>query len=89
MLHDMTQRLQVLLDDTEFDEIRQTARRHRMTVAEWVRQALRVARRDEPSVDAARKLLVLRAATRHAFPSGDVEQLLDDIERGRFTDAAP
>jgi len=40
----MTQRLQVLLDEGKFDKIRRVARRHRMTVAEWVRQALRVAR---------------------------------------------
>lgn len=37
----MTHRLQVLLDDSEFDDIRRVARRHHMTVAEWVRQALR------------------------------------------------
>jgi hypothetical protein len=85
----MTQRLQVLLDDTEFDEIRRIARRHHMTVAEWVRQALRVARRDEPAAEPERKLLVLREAARYAYPTGDIAQLLDDIEGGRFADAVP
>ncbi len=33
----MTQRLQVLLEDDEFAEIRRVAQRERMTVAEWVR----------------------------------------------------
>jgi hypothetical protein len=81
----MTQRLQVLLDDSEFDEIRDIARRHRMTVAEWVRQALRVARREEPRYDVEQKLSVLREASRYSYPSGDIEEILADIERGRFS----
>ncbi len=80
----MTQRLQVLLDDSEFDEIRRIAQRHHMTVAEWVRQALRAARRDEPSAEPQRKLLVLREAARHAYPTAAIEQMLDEIEGGRF-----
>ena len=40
----MSERLQVLLDASELEEIRSVARRHRMTVAEWVRQALRAAK---------------------------------------------
>lgn len=79
----MTQRLQVLLDDSEFDEIRDVARRHRMTVAEWVRQALRTARREEPRYALDHKLAVLREASQHAYPSGDIEDILADIERGR------
>ena len=35
----VTTRLQVLLDDDEFAEIRRVAKLHRMTVAEWVRPA--------------------------------------------------
>ena len=81
----MTQRLQVLLDDAEFDQIRRIAQRHHMTVAEWVRQALRAARRDEPGAEPQRKLMVLREAARHAYPTGDVPQLLDEIEAGRFS----
>lgn len=80
----MTQRLQVLLDDSEFDEIRRIAKRHRMTVAEWVRQALRVARREEPRYDVERKLSVLREAARYEYPSGDIEEILSDIERSRL-----
>ena len=53
-----------------------------MTVAEWVRQALRVARRREPVGDLDRKLGVVRAASRYAFPTADVPGMLDEIERG-------
>jgi hypothetical protein len=84
----MTQRLQLLLDDAEFDEIRRIAQRHRMTVAEWVRQALRAARRDEPASAAPRKLGVLCAAGQRSFPTGDITQLLEEIEADRFADDA-
>jgi predicted 2-oxoglutarate/Fe(II)-dependent dioxygenase YbiX len=84
----MTQRLQVLLDDSEFDEIREIARRHRMTVAEWVRQALRAARREEPLYDVEQKLAVLReaAALNYDSASGDIEDILRDIERSQLSE---
>jgi hypothetical protein len=44
----MSQRLQVLLDEAELREIRKLARRERMSVAEWVRGALRRARQKAP-----------------------------------------
>jgi transposase-like protein len=79
----MSERLQVLLDEAEFAEIRRIARRHQMTVAEWVRQALRVARRDEPAAEPRRKLAVVREAAQHAYPTADIQQMLAEIERGR------
>lgn len=78
----MSQRLQVLLDEAEFEEIRTIARRHRMTVAEWVRQALRLARRDEPATDPRRKLAVVREAARGGFPTADIGTMLTEIEKG-------
>ena len=72
----------MLLDDAELREIRQIARRHRTTVAEWVRGVLRDARRREPRGDTARKLDVVRAAVEHGFPTGDVADMLAEIERG-------
>jgi transposase-like protein len=84
----MTQRLQVLLEDDEFEEVRRIARRHRMTVAEWVRQALRTARADEPYAEPKRKLAVVREAAQGAYPTADIEQMLAEIEQGRFGGSA-
>lgn len=78
----MSKRLQVLLEEPEWREIQRAARARRLTVAEWVRQALRAARRKEPVGDLDRKLEAVRAGARHAFPSGPVEQMLDEIEQG-------
>jgi len=78
----MSQRLQVLLDESELAEIRRAARRHKLTTAAWVRQALRAARRAEPGSDTKKKLEVVRAAARHRFPTADIDQMLAEIERG-------
>lgn len=78
----MSKRLQVLLDNAELAEIQRAARRERMSTAEWVRQALRSARRAVPSGDAKRKLDAVRVAARHNFPAADIDQMLAEIERG-------
>lgn len=78
----MSKRLQVVMDDQELRDIERAARVHRMTVAEWVRQTLRAARRAEPRGDPGRKLAAVRAAARNSFPAGPIEEMLADIERG-------
>lgn len=78
----MSKRLQVILDDKELRDIQRTAKRQQMTVAAWVRQALRNARREVPLTDTKKKLGVVRAAVRHEFPTGDVDQMLQEIEQG-------
>ena len=75
----MSKRLQVLFDDQEYLEIHDSARRCRMTVAEWVRQALRRARHDHPaSIDA--KLAAVAEAAGHEFPTADIDDMLREIE---------
>lgn len=66
------------MDERELDEIRRVARRNRMTVSEWVRQALRQQRRGVPSAD--RKLMIVRAAAALAYPTADIEQMLEEID---------
>jgi hypothetical protein len=82
----MSKRLQVILDDDELAEIRRAARRSKTTVAHWVRTALRAARRQEPRGDTKKKLEVVRAAAGHAFPTADIDQMLQEIERGYLGD---
>jgi hypothetical protein len=82
----MSKRLQVILEDREMKEIRTLARRRRMTVADWVRGALRAAKAEEPAADPNRKLRALAAATAHSFPTADIEEMLAQIERGYSDD---
>lgn len=79
----MGTRLQVILDDDELAEIRQVAAAQRMTVAEWVRQALRRARATEPRLVAEQKLRVVRESARYGYPSGGIAELLEETARGR------
>lgn len=72
----------MLLEEEELEEIKQVAAQRRMTVAEWVRQALREARSGTSTAPVERKLLVLREAAEFSYPTGDVEQMNAEIERG-------
>ncbi|KZS58271.1 antitoxin [Mycobacterium ostraviense] len=78
----MSKRLQVLLDADEWEELQEIARRHRTTVSEWVRRTLREAREREPGGDLDAKLRAVRSAVRHEFPAPDIEQMLEETERG-------
>jgi hypothetical protein len=78
----MSKRLQVILDDEELLEIQRIAELKQMTVAEWVRQTLRAARRGESTGDPSHKLAAIRAAARNSFPTADVDEMLEQIESG-------
>jgi hypothetical protein len=78
----VTKRLQVLLDDDELATIQRLAKSRRTTTAEWVRGALRAAVEVETRPGSAVKLAALRRAAMHAYPVGDIEQLLEETERG-------
>ncbi len=82
MIVDMPKRLQVLLDEEEYSEIQAAARSQRMSIAEWVRQALCKTLDDlQETVDA--KLRAIIEASSHRFPTADIETMLRDIEAGR------
>jgi hypothetical protein len=53
-----------------------------VTTAEWVRKSLRAARDADGGADASHKLAAVRTAAGHSFPAGDIETILDEIERG-------
>lgn len=83
----MAKRLQVILQDPEYREIQRAARARHMTIAEWVRQSLAKARREEPLGDLEKKLAAVRAAAAYnGPPEGDIQEMLADIERGYLSD---
>lgn len=80
----MTKRLQVLFDDDEYRALQQSAREDRMTIAEWVRQALRQVRaRRRQEVRA--KLEAVEKACLHEFPTADIQSMLAEIDEGYRT----
>ena len=82
ILNKMSKRLQVILQDPEYREIQRAARSRRMSIAEWVRQALDLARRREPTGSMAKKLATVRRAAQVQYPSGDIDNMLGEIEAG-------
>lgn len=82
----MSKRLQVVMSEAEYREIREAAGRHRMTVSEWVRRTLRRGREGEPSSGVGAKLEAVRAAVRHEYPTAGVSQMLREIEAGYSED---
>jgi hypothetical protein len=71
-----------MLPDPEYREIQKIARSRRISVAEWVLQALHAAKREEPLGDVSNKLEALRTAAKLEFPTADIEQMLAEIEQG-------
>ena len=85
----MAKRLQVIVQDPEYREIQRAARSRRMSIAEWVRQALTTARRREPVGDVEKKLAALRAAAKYESPTADIETMLAEIEQGYLSGHQP
>ena len=65
------------------------ARARHLSIAEWVRQALELARRREPLGNTGKKLDVIRAAARHDYPVSDIKDMLAEIEKGYRMDSRP
>ena len=78
----MSTRLQVVVDEAELESYQRAARRHGLTLSEWVRQHLRRAESDATIGDTASKLAAVRVAVTHEFPTADVTEMLNEIERG-------
>lgn len=82
----MPKRLQIVLKDSEYRNIQRAARSRRMSIAEWARQALQSARRQEPVGSMGKKLESVRIAAQFEFPTGDADRLQSEIEEGYVAD---
>jgi hypothetical protein len=79
----VSKRLQVILSDSEYQAVETAAARRGKPIASVVRESLRkYIESDDPEDPAARLAAILRFA-RFTGPTGDIEQLLEEIERGR------
>jgi hypothetical protein len=74
----MSHRLQVLIPEELDARIRKAADRDRISKGEWVRRAIETALRSGPGgADPLTRLSGLEA------PTGDIDQILGEIEAGR------
>ena len=65
------------------------ARARHLSLAEWVRQALDLARRREPAGSVGKKLEAIRVAARYDFPASDMDDMLAEIEKGYASGPQP
>jgi hypothetical protein len=78
----MTKRLQLILSDDEYQEVLHAARLRKISIAEWIRQALGIFRSSPPRRSVAQKIEAVRLAARFEFPTADIDAMLDEIEKG-------
>ena len=79
----MSKRLQVIIDDDEYVALAKAARERSTPISEFVRESVRetLAKRVGPSPE--ERLATVLRYTRFTGPTGDIEQILAEIERGR------
>lgn len=79
----MSKRLQVVMPDEEYEAVADLARREGKPVARVVRDSLRRTVAEEQHVSPEERIAAVLRFARFAGPTGDIDQLLAEIERGR------
>lgn len=72
----MARRIQVMLSASEYRRTQHLAQVQGISVSEWIRQTVGMALGTQTQRSPAEKLKAIRAAVRHAFPTGDIEDML-------------
>ena len=85
----MSTRLQVVVDEVELRRFQKVAEVRGLTLSEWVRQTLREAARDTSFGDVEAKLASIRRAVKINGPIADIDQMLEEIARGREDPSLP
>ena len=79
----MSKRLQVILPDDEYRALAAAAQRQGKPVARVVRESLKQSLAEESGTDPNERIAAVLRFARFAGPTGDIDQMLNDIERGR------
>lgn len=79
----MSKRLQVILPDDEYRAVADAAQRQGKPVARIVRESLRRALAEETELEPEQRIAAVLRFARFAGPTGDIDQILSEIESGR------
>jgi hypothetical protein len=80
----MSKRLQILIPDDEYRAVASAARRRGQPIAQVVRDSLRRTLADEEAAeDPDRRIAAFLRFARFSGPTGEIDEILRDIERGR------
>ena len=79
----MSKRLQVMLPDDEYRLLLRAARRRGKPVSQLVRDGLRRELETDGDMDPDQRIAAILRFARFAGPTGDIDQLLEQIKQGR------
>ena len=79
----MSTRLQVVMDHAELDRYRRRAALEGLPLSEWVRRVLQRAVVEDSEDRVTARLAAIDRALQCEHPTGDIDEILGDIERGR------
>ena len=81
--HQMSKRLQVVMSDEEYQLVADSAKRRGIPIAEVVRDILRRTLPEDEARPAQERIAAVLAFARFAGPTGDIDEILREIETGR------
>jgi hypothetical protein len=79
----MSKRLQILMPDDEYRAVARAARRRGTPISQLVRDSLRRTLSETDEQDPEQRIAAVLRYARFNGPTGDIEDILADIERGR------
>ncbi len=79
----MSKRLQIVVSDEEYRALAKLARKRAKPVAQVVRESLRRTMADESERRPEERIAAVLRFARFSGPTGDIEQILQEIEQGR------
>jgi hypothetical protein len=79
----MSKRLQVILPDDEYRALADAAREQGKPIARVVRESLHRALAEETRTAPDKRIAAVLRFARFTGPTGDIDQILGEIERGR------
>jgi hypothetical protein len=78
----MSKRLQVLMTENEYAQLKRRARKNKQSVGSFVREVLRNSKLGEEETSTSDKLKSIEKSAKYEFPVSDLDTMLQEIEAG-------
>jgi len=75
----VSKRLQIVIAESEYEDIARCAQDAHLTLSEWVRSVLRKAKSEVSPRNPELKLLAIKSAMEYSFPIENIEELNSQI----------
>ena len=79
----MSTRLQIIINDKELHSVKHASKQAHCSVSDWVRARIREGLERETPKSKETVLAAILKFAKYSGPTGDMDQILAEIERGR------